>query len=95
MKKFFAIVLALVMVIALGSTAFADDVVAVDKPMEWSFACSASDNTCWADMGRQFGQYLSDRTDGKINVTVYASDALTSGNQQEGIQAVMDGSSDL
>ena len=61
MKKFLAIVLALTLVFALGATAYADDVVKVDKPMEWSFACSATDNTCWADMGRQFGQYLSDR----------------------------------
>ena len=95
MKRILASVLALVMVFALCSFASADDVVAVDKPMEWSFACSATDNTCWADMGRQFGQYLSDCTDGKISVTVYAQDQLTAGNQQEGIQAVIDGSTDM
>ena len=96
MKKLLAIALALVMVLSLSTAAFADDaIVEVGEPMEWSFACSATDNTCWADMGRQFGKYLSDRTGGKITVTVYASDALTSGNQQEGIQAVIDGSTDM
>ena len=97
MKKFLAIVMALAMVFALCSFAAADDMtmVEVDRPMEWSFACSATDNTCWADMGRQFGQYLSDRTGGKITVTVYAQDQLTAGNQQEGIQAVIDGSTDM
>ena len=96
MKKFLAIVLAMTMVLAMGAVAFADgEIVEVKKPMEWKFACSATDNTCWADMGRQFGKYLSDRTDGKITVTVYAQDQLTAGNQQEGIQAVIDGSTDL
>ena len=33
MKKFLAIVLALTLVFALGATAYADDVVKVDKPM--------------------------------------------------------------
>ena len=65
------------------------------EPMELKFACSATDNTCWADMGRQFGKYLSDRTNGAIKVTVYAADQLTSGNQQEGIQGVIDGTIDL
>lgn len=96
MKKILAIVLAMTMVLAMGAAAFADgDVVEVKKAMEWKYACSATDNTCWADMGRQFGQYLSDHTDGKITVTVYAQDQLTAGNQQEGIQAVIDGSTDL
>ena len=95
MKKILALTLALCMVFALCCTAYADDAVVECEPMEWSFACSATDNTCWADMGRQFGQYLSDRTNGAISVTVYASDQLTSGNQQEGIQAVIDGSTDM
>ena len=96
MKKTLALALVLVMILALSPFACAEgETVVVDKPMEWSFACSATDNTCWADMGRQFGQYLSDRTDGKITVTVYAQDQLTAGNQQEGIQAVIDGSTDM
>ena len=73
----------------------ASDVIELDETYDWKFACSATDNTCWADMGRQFGKYLSDRTGGKVTVTVYAQDQLTSGNQQEGIQATIDGSIDL
>ena len=111
MKKFLALVLALCMIFALaacGETAQkteepakteaeapADGVIELDQTYDWKFACSATDNTCWADMGRQFGQYLSDRTGGKVKVTVYAQDQLTSGNQQEGIQATIDGSIDL
>ena len=61
----------------------------------WRYACSATENTCWADMGRDFGQMVSDATGGAITVQVYAADQLTAGNQSEGIQAVMDGSTQL
>lgn len=57
----------------------------------WKFACSATENTRWADMGRDFGQSVSDATGGAITVEVYAADQLTAGNQSEGIQAVIDG----
>ena len=108
MKKFLALLLALAMVFCLCACGGGDEPAPVDdeqgeasgdyiecEPMELKFACSASDNTCWADMGRQFGKYLSDRTNGAITVTVYAQDQLTSGNQQEGIQGVIDGTIDL
>ena len=61
----------------------------------WRYACSATENTCWADMGRDFGQMVSDATGGAITVEVYAADQLTAGNQSEGIQAVMDGATQL
>ena len=38
----------------------------------WKFACSATENTCWADMGRDFGQMVSDATGGAVTVEVYA-----------------------
>ena len=61
----------------------------------WKFACSATENTCWADMGRDFGQMVSDATGGAVTVQVYAADQLTAGNQSEGIQAVIDGTTEL
>ena len=89
MKKIFA--LALVMMMALSLAACGGGV----EEQTWKFACSATDNTCWADMGRDFGKMISDATDGKITVEVYAADQLTSGNQTEGIQGVIDGTIDL
>ena len=89
MKKFLALILALIMGLSL---------VACGGGVEeqtWKFACSATDNTCWADMGRDFGKMISEATDGKITVEVYAADQLTSGNQTEGIQGVIDGTIDL
>ena len=46
MKKTLAFALVLVMILALSPFASAEEVVQVDKPMEWSFACTATDNTC-------------------------------------------------
>lgn len=112
MKKFLALILALVMglsLVACGGSkteepAKTDDSAATEAPadtgadfpeMTWKFACSATENTCWADMGRDFGQMVSDATGGKVKVEVYAADQLTAGNQTEGIQGVIDGTIEL
>lgn len=65
------------------------------EKMTWKYTCSATENTCWADMGRDFGQMVSEATGGAVTVEVFAADQLTSGNQTEGIQGVMDGTIDL
>ncbi|WP_298023142.1 DctP family TRAP transporter solute-binding subunit [uncultured Dysosmobacter sp.] len=109
MKKFLALILALVMGLSLvacgGGDKPADD--AANEPTQtegdapkfekqtWKFTCSATENTCWADMGRDFGQMVSDATGGAVTVEVYAADQLTAGNQTEGIQGVMDGTIEL
>ena len=67
----------------------------VFEEQTWKFACSATENTCWADMGRDFGQMVSDATGGAITVEVYAADQLTAGNQTEGIQGAIDGTIEL
>ncbi len=109
MKKFLALTMALTMAASLaacgssgssngGNSSAAAGSNGGDTQFEkqtWKFACSATENTCWADMGRDFGQMVSDATGGAITVEVYAADQLTAGNQSEGIQAVMDGTTEL
>lgn len=108
MKKFLALAMALTMTATLlagcggdkpassgtgsGSAAGGD---ATFEKQTWKFACSATENTVWADMGRDFGQMVSDATGGAVTVQVYAADQLTAGNQSEGIQAAIDGTTEL
>ena len=92
MKKLLTLALALVMVLSLSAPAFADGEF---EEMNWSYTCSATENTPWAQMGNDFGQMVSDATGGAVTVTVYAADQLTSGNQVDGIQAVIDGTIDM
>lgn len=102
MKKFLALTMALAMALSLaacGGDKAADTGANTDAPkfekQTWKFACSATENTCWADMGRDFGQMVSDATGGAITVEVYAADQLTAGNQTEGIQGAIDGTIEL
>jgi C4-dicarboxylate transporter DctM subunit len=78
-----------------SSSAAASSGTATFEKQTWKYACSATENTCWADMGRDFGQMVSDATGGAVTVEVYAADQLTAGNQSEGIQAVIDGTTEL
>lgn len=61
----------------------------------WKFACSATETSTWADAGRKFGELVSEATGGAVTVQIYAADQLTAGNQKEGIQALMDGTTEL
>ena len=107
MKKFLALMLALVMALSLVACGESSEPAADNsgdtqteettqfEPMTWKYACSATEGTCWADMGRVFGDYVSEATGGAVKVEVYAADQLTAGNQSEGIQAVIDGTTDM
>ena len=111
MKKFLALSLSLAMALSLAAcgakkeeapAAPAASAPAASAPagpvfeeQTWKFACSATENTCWADMGRDFGQMVSDATGGAVTVEVYAADQLTAGNQTEGIQGAIDGTIEL
>ena len=109
MKKFLALTLALIMALSLVAcgakeepapekeetkTEAGDTAVEFEK-QTWKFACSATENTCWADMGRDFGAMVSEATGGAVTVEVYAADQLTAGNQTEGIQGAIDGTIEL
>lgn len=103
MKKFLALLLALGMSLSLAACGGSDtssDTGSEDgesgfEKQTWKFTCSATENTPWADMGREFGELVSEATGGAVTVEVYAADQLTAGNQTEGIQGVMDGTIEL
>jgi len=108
MKKFLALLLSLAMATALlagcgsktttpaatasgsaaaGSTSF--------EPMTWKFACSATETSTWVTAAKKFGDLVNQATGGAVTVEYYPADQLTSGNQKDGIQALMDGTTDL
>ena len=49
-----------------SNTSDSSDSSTTFEPQTWRYACSATENTCWADMGRDFGQMVSDATGGGI-----------------------------
>jgi C4-dicarboxylate transporter DctM subunit len=63
--------------------------------MTWKFACSAGETSTWMEAARYFGDLISEATGGAVTVDYYPSDQLTSGSQTDGIQACMDGTTEL
>lgn len=107
MKKFLALLLTLVMTTALlagcggGKTETpapeggADAGAAAFPTETWKFACSATETSTWMQAAKFFGDKVSEATGGAITVQYYAADQLTAGNQKDGIQALMDGTTEL
>ncbi len=96
-KKLITLLIAAVMVLGLTACGGggSDESAQEFEKMEWKFACSSTGDTPWVQMGEDFGNMVSEATDGAVTVKLYPGDQLTSGNQTEGIQGVIDGTIDL
>ena len=111
MKKTLALILALCMVFALcacgakteapapapaeaPAAETASDAPAFEK-MTLKFACSAGETSTWVEAAKYFGDMLAEKTGGAVTVEYYPSDQLTAGSQTDGIQACMDGTTEL
>ncbi|OPL08482.1 MAG: C4-dicarboxylate ABC transporter substrate-binding protein [delta proteobacterium ML8_F1] len=69
---------------------------AVEFPeMNLNMSVSTSDTSSWYKGGEYFGELLSERTGGKVTVTVYANEQLSSGSQTKGIEQLQTGVTDL
>lgn len=64
-------------------------------PMVLKYGCSGAEATTWVAAGQKFGELVSQATDGAVTVEIYSNDQLYGGNQMEGIQGVVDGSTDV
>ena len=111
MKKFLALLLALIMALALvacggsdtgntgdtgsSDTSTGDTATGEFEPMTWKFACSATETSPWVDGAKEFARIVGEQTGGAITVQYYPADQLTAGNQTDGIQALMDGTTEL
>ena len=108
-RKLIALVLTMVMVLALaacGGDTVADTADAESgdstessgstiEPQVWKFSCSAPETSTWVQAAKKFGEAISEATDGAITVEYYPADQLTAGVQTDGIQALMDGTTEL
>ena len=65
------------------------------EPMVLKFGCSGAEKTTWVAAGQTFGDLVSEATDGAVTVEIYSNDQLYGGNQVEGIQGVIDGTTDV
>lgn len=65
------------------------------QPMVLKFGCSGAEKTTWVAAGQKFGELVSEATDGAVTVEIYSNDQLYGGNQVEGIQGVIDGTTDV
>ena len=110
MKKFLALLLALTMALALVACGGGDDAASDTtadsgddaaastgefEEMSWKFACSATETSPWVDGAKEFARIVGEKTGGAITVQYYPADQLTAGNQTDGIQALMDGTTEL
>ena len=107
MKKFLALLLALTMALALvacgggsdsgdtGAGTTGGDSESGFEPMTWKFACSATETSPWVDGAKEFARIVGEQTGGAITVQYYPADQLTAGSQTDGIQALMDGTTEL
>ena len=109
-RRFFALLLALIMVLALAAcggdtaeettsdTESAGDAANTEttiEPQVWKFSCSAPETSTWVQAAKKFGDAISEATNGAITVEYYPSDQLTAGSQTDGLQAVMDGTTQI
>ncbi len=90
-KKFSVLTLAVAALLALSTWTGAAEF----EKMTWKFTCSSAEFSTWMDCGRKFAEIMAEKTGGAVTVRLYASDQLTSGNQPEGVHALMDGSIEL
>ena len=65
------------------------------ETVELKFSHAGSDTSTWQAGAEKFGELLSEYTNGKFSVTIYASDQLSNGNQAGGIELVQNGTTDI
>lgn len=63
--------------------------------MNIKMSVSTSDTSTWFKGGQKFADIVSEKTDGKVKVKVYANEQLSSGSQTKGIEQLQSGITDM
>lgn len=98
MKKFLALILALVMVFALAACGDAGDTgdgSSSGDTVELILSCNGTEQGNDTRAARRFAELLSERSDGRLKVTVYNNDQLAGGDMTKGLELLTSGSVDF
>jgi tripartite ATP-independent transporter DctP family solute receptor len=63
-----------------------------DPSYDLIFSVGLNESSTWYQGAQMFAENVKKDTNGKINITVFANDQLTNGNQQKAVEMVLDGS---
>lgn len=95
MKKIVALLLAVILCVALGSSAFAADNSLEDfKPVNWTMGTHQGAATTYIQQDQDFADAVRERTNGLVNITVYAAGELPY-SATEFAQLVSDGTIEM
>lgn len=89
MKKLLSLTLALIMVLALSATAFADD------PIELNMNVTTGETSVWQVAANTFKELVEERTDGRYKINIYPNEQLSSGDMTKGVEMLFTGVTDL
>lgn len=101
MKKKIAMIMTMVLSLGVLSACGtkdekpATDAGTSDKVIELKMSTTTADTSTWAMGARKFAEIVKEKSDGKINITVYPNEQLSGGNQGKGIEMLMSGAADL
>lgn len=65
------------------------------KPIELKFSIAVPETSAWNDGAQKFAEIVSEKTNGKYNITIYPSDQLSGGDQATGIELLQTGATDI
>ncbi len=93
MKKYLALVLAIVLCMALFATS-ASAAPKYDK-ITFTFAVNGTDTQIDTKVATHFKELIEEASEGSIKVEVYPNDQLAGGNATKGVEMISEGSTDM
>ncbi len=63
--------------------------------MSLNMSVSTSDSSSWYEGAEKFSELVSEKTGGKVDITVYPNEQLSSGSQTKGIEQLQNGITDI
>ena len=103
MKKLVSLVLALSLVLGLtgcggsggGDSSSGDSGAASGQKQVLNMSVTSANGSTWEKGALYFADLVKERTDGMVEIKVYANEQLSGGNQGKGVEMLMSGATDL